>query len=435
MNPLEPWKPSSDQPWDRPAAAHLLRRAGFAASEVELRAALRDGVEATVARLVDGDDESERFRELDELGTSLAVRDQIDGLRGWWLARMLHTRRPLAARLAVMWHNHFATSNVKVRSPAMMLQQLRTIESLALGKFGELLLSMARDPAMIAWLDGNENAKGRPNENFARELLELFSLGVGNYSEADIKQAARAFTGWHERRGQFQFASLEHDGGEKTVFGQTGRFDGGDVIRLALAQPACARFIATKLLHEFVSPRPSDELIDATAAELRASEYDVRSVLRRLLASRAMFDAAIYRARIKSPVEFVIGIARQLELRVPADKLGEVVSQLGQRLFEPPSVKGWDGHRAWLDSATMLVRLNTAARATGGEFLQARELARRYDVSDERAAILQFCGELALDGRLPDALREQVERLDGDGENLARAALRLLMSSPEYQMA
>ncbi|MFN0136388.1 MAG: DUF1800 family protein [Phycisphaerae bacterium] len=435
MSLLKPYEPSASRPWDRVSACQLLRRAGFSPSEAEIRDALQAGVATTVDRLIDGDQESDRFKELDELGASLAVRQEIGGLRGWWLSRMVHTQRPLRSRLAVMWHNHFATSNAKVNSPALMLQQLRTIEQHALGKFGDLTLAMARDPAMIVWLDGNENVKGRPNENFARELFELFTLGVGNYSERDIKEAARAFTGWHQRRGSFQFAATDHDTGEKVVLGARGNFDGPDIIRIALAQPAAARFIATKLLREFVSPTPTDALVSAVAEKLCSTDYDIRDTLRAVLRSEAFFAAEHYRARIKSPVEFAIGIARSLELRVPAARLDDVTSQMGQRLFEPPSVKGWDGHRTWLDSATMLIRLNTVGRAASGEFFDAGALRGRYDVEDSTDAIVRFCGELLLDGRVPESIARQGTSSDLRGDDGMRTVVRVLLSCPEYQLA
>lgn len=433
MSRLDAHIPSADSPWDRRSAAHLLRRAGFSPRESELREALRDGLSATVDRLLRDETESERFSELDALGEPLAVRDEIGRLRGWWLLRCVHTTHALRARMALLWHNHFATSNEKVRSPALMLRQLRTIERHALGTLRELLRAIARDPAMIVWLDGNENVKGRPNENFARELFELFTLGVGNYGEADVRDAARAFTGWHQRRGEFHFAVLEHDASDKRVLGAAGALDGENVIDAALATPACAVFIATKLLREFVTPTPDEPLVRELAGVLRGNGYDLAATMRTLLQSRAMFEAGTYRARIKSPAELAVGVARSLELRVPADALARATEQMGQRLFEPPSVKGWDGHRAWLDSATMLVRLNSVGAAAAHESFRPLELCSRYEARDA-AARIALLAELTLDGVVPpgiaDALRDA-----GDDDAALRRAARTLMSSPEYQMA
>ncbi|MEP0847419.1 MAG: DUF1800 domain-containing protein [Phycisphaerae bacterium] len=432
---LAPYEPSADTPWNRRAAAHLLRRAGFCSGEDELREALDAGPQATVARLFDAEERSARCRELDALGEALAARGDVGALRGWWLLRMRHTSRPLHARMTVFWHNHFATSFDKVRDARMMAQQLGTLERHALGKFEPLLLAMAQDPAMIVWLDGQQNVKGRPNENFARELFELFTLGVGNYTERDIREAARGFTGWQQRGGRFHFARAEHDGGEKSVFGRSGPFGGEDVVRLTVAQPACATFVATKLLREFVCPEPPDDLIDALAKRLVENGCDVRDALQTLLLSRAMFDRRWYRARIKSPVELVVGLARSLNLQVPAQRFESAVAQMGQRLLEPPSVKGWDGHRAWLNSATMLVRLNAAARAVDPELgFDPAALRTKLDLGT-RERVIAFCGNLALDGDVPDVLRASLAGLNGELDDLLRSGLRLLLSSPEYQMA
>lgn len=432
---LAPFEPSADAPWDRRRAAHLLRRAGFSAGENELREALDAGPQATVARLLDPQERSARCRELEELGEALAARGDIGALRGWWLLRMRHTSRPLHARMTVFWHNHFATSFEKVRDAGMMAQQLRTLERHALGPFEPLLLAMAQDPAMIVWLDGQQNVKGRPNENFARELFELFALGVGNYTERDIREAARGFTGWHQRGGRFHFARTEHDGGEKTVFGRTGAFGGEDIVRLTVAQPACARFLAGKLLREFVCPEPPDELTGALAKRLAENGCDLGDALKALLPSRTMYDSRWYRARIKSPVEMVVGVARSLDLQVPAQQLETAVAQMGQRLLEPPSVKGWDGHRAWLNSATMLVRLNAAARAAEPDVgFDAAALRTRFEL-DTRERVIGFCANLALDGVVPDSLRTALAGLKGDLDDVLRGGLRLLLCSPEYQMA
>ena len=435
---LRPFVASNRSPWDHAAATHLLRRTGFSPTRDELDRAVEDGVDSTVDRLIDGVRESERARELDTLGEAIARRDDLERLRDWWLLRMRHTARPLHARMAVFWHGHFATSDRKVRNPVLMLQQLRTIEAHALGGFEALLVAMSRDPAMIVWLDGDLNVKGRPNENYAREVFELFSLGVGNYTEADIREAARAFTGWHQRRGAFVFRGRSHDDGEKTIFGQRGRFDGTDVVRLALAQAAASRFLATKLLREFVTPRPPDALIAAFASTLATSRYDVGASLRRLFKSEAMFAPEHRSVRIKSPVELVIGIARSLELRTPAKALSRATTQMGQRLFEPPSVKGWDGHRRWIDSATMLVRLNAGVLAThpaaDANGFHPKRLVRRYRLKTSACA-RHFALAVALGGTACPAAEAQIERIEGSPAEVLAKALRVLLTTPEYQLA
>lgn len=433
MSILAPFSPTSDRPWDRAAAAHLLRRAGFAPSPAEMARVLDEGPRRAAERLVNDAAESSLHDELDAVGSALAVRDDIAALRGWWLLRMCRTSRPLHARLALMWHNHFATSNAKVRSAAFMLQQLRTIERLGAGPFDQLLLGMARDPAMLVWLDSGANVKGRANENFARELFELFSLAPGNYSEQDIREAARAFTGWQQRNGRFYFAKLDHDAGEKVVLGQRGRFAGEDIVQIACAQAACARFLALRLLREFVTPEPEAALVDALAGELSNNRLHIGQALIILLSSSAMFDPAHRLRRIKSPVELAVGMVRSLELKATAEGLASLTAQAGQRLFEPPSVKGWDGHRAWLNSAAMLVRMNGATRAVEGA-LPADAIVASGDLRDA-AAVRSYCLNVALGGEDHPALAAQLREIDGRPAEVLRRALLVLLTSPEYQLA
>ncbi len=438
MSALEPYRAGRDGPWGWAQAGHLLRRAGFCGSADEIRAALEAGLDATVERLLDERERSQRCLELEEAAAGLAASGSIEKLAAWWLLRMVHTSRPLRARMALLWHNHFATSNQKVNSPAMMLQQMQTLERHALGRFDELLLAVSRDPAMIVWLDGDSNRKGHPNENYARELFELFSLGPGHYSEQDIQQAARAFSGWHQKGGRFHFQPRLHDEGEKTVFGRTGSFDGGDIVRMAVDHPACAAFIGRKLLREFVCAEPGEPVVEALAAVIRAEQFDLAAVMRRLLLSRAMFDEGNYRARIKSPVEFCVGLARSFEMRVPGPALHQAASQMGQRLLEPPSVKGWEGHRRWINSATMLVRMNAATVAASGDEgrgLDAGEWVRRMEIADAGAAV-RFACEVMLDGRVPAELRSELERVCvGGAEAALRTAVAAIGSSPLYQLA
>jgi len=441
MRALRPFEPTRARPFDAPAAARFLWRVALAPSRREVDEAVDLGFDPCVERLVRGRKESERFREIDGLGERIAARDPgaIGPLRGWWLHRMVYTERPFRERMHVLWHDHFATSHAKVRDARMMLGQLRTIEENALGRFESLLLAMSRDPAMIVWLDGEENVKGRPNENFARELFELFSLGVGHYSERDIREAARAFTGWHQQDGRFRFVARAHDGGRKGVLGASGELDGADVVRIAASRPACPRFLADKLVRELVTGSPTAALLDEVAQHLRACDLDLARTAEALLRSEAMLDPRYERSRVRSPVETVVGMARSLELKLPADTLALGTSNMGQRLFEPPSVEGWKGHRAWLDSATLVARLNAAHAAVdageGGMGLRARALRDRYGL-DDRDAVLEHCRLVALGGDIPAALDRRLEALDaGDLDRLLGDGLRILLTSPEYQLA
>jgi uncharacterized protein (DUF1800 family) len=435
MISLEPWRPTAQEAWDMARAGHLLRRTGFAPSRAELDRAIAEGHEATIDRLFADAPDSPKHAELDRLGAGLALRDdqQIENLRGWWLARMVRTQRPLHARLSLMWHNHFATSNAKVRSAPAMLQQLRTIESLGAGDFRELLVAISRDPAMIVWLDGDRSTKGRPNENYARELFELFSLGVGHYTETDIKEAARAFTGWHQSQGVFRFEQSANDTGSKTVLGVTGPLTGEDVVRIACDQDACARFIAARLLREYLTPAPSEPLVAAFAGLIREERLHIGRSLKRLLASREMMAVEHRGARIKSPVELVIGLARSLEISPPAKSLAQATVSMGQALFEPPSVKGWDGHRNWISAATMTVRMSLAVR-TAREIMDARALCGLHRLSTGDEAV-RFAAEVMLGGQPPGELSSRLASITGNPDESLRAAAGLLGASPEYQMA
>lgn len=438
---LDEYRVGVDGPWGRREAAHLLRRAAFSPSEAEVRRAVDDGLEAVVARLIDTPVEADtaRHRDLDSTGAAVAARNDIEQLAAWWLLRMSHTARPLHARMAVFWHNHFATSNVKVNSPPMMLRQLRTIEACALGRFDELLLSMSRDPAMIVWLDGDSNRKGKPNENYARELFELFSLGPGNYTELDIREAARAFSGWHQQAGTFQFKERLHDHDPKTVFGKTGAWSGEHVVEMAVERPASAGFVARKLLREFVCDDPPAALVGELAGVLRDARFDLAAALHRLLRSRAFFDPRHRRVRIKSPIEFCIGLVRSFAMRASGQSLHLAASQMGQRLFEPPTVKGWDGHRRWLNASTMLVRMNAAtvaAAGTDGRGLDAERCVDEWKLADAEAA-MRFAVEVMLDGELAPAAAGALR--DACSGQAAAAALRTAVAaigaSAEYQMA
>ncbi|MGI9013316.1 MAG: DUF1800 domain-containing protein [Phycisphaerales bacterium] len=430
MKHFAQYTPNAARPWNRKRAAHLLRRAGFAASEEEIQRALASDPATLVDNWLDGDAPAgTRHDELDVLGERLASRNDIAALRGWWLHRMCFSQQPLRMRISMMWHDHFATSHAKVQSALLMLKQLRLFEQHGMGSVQTLLLEVSRDPAMIIWLDGNDNAKGRPNENYARELFELFSLGVGNYTEADIKEAARAFTGWHEKSGAFHFVAHEHDDGDKRLFNNAvhGNLNGDDVVHAVIKHPACAVFIARLLLREFVTPLTSDAMTAELADIIRAHAFNINAVLNVMLRSEAMFAEEHYRARIKSPVELAVGIVRSLGLSVPADELATTTSNMGQRLFEPPSVKGWDGHRTWLNSTTMLVRLNAAIAASK----RADGFLDRLGGSDDPK---QTCIEILLDGNAPPVLATAINATSGDHEGL-RAAVELALASPEYQMA
>jgi uncharacterized protein (DUF1800 family) len=420
LDPAEawkPWAPSANDPWNLKWAAHLYRRAAFGAPPYQpglctwdgLQQAVAQGHEATFAQLFDaGEALADYDRVMDKLAPAGGQGRYYDPnsdlglheLQAWWLHRMIHSPFPLRERLTLFWHNHFATSIAKVRSPVLMMRQNQILRAHALGKFAPFVLAMSKDPAMLMWLDSNSNVKGKPNENYARELMELFTLGVGNYTEKDIREAARAFTGWHtnaqvnpgyyqpgmEGQARFVFTSSQHDYGEKTLFGQQGKWDGGDVVRILLEQPAAARFLVRKLYRAFVSEgaEPPDRLVEPLAEQLRKSDYDIGGLLRTILVSRLFFSNHAYRRRVKSPVEYVVGLTRTLDVQNSvglSTALAVTLESMGQKLFAPPNVKGWDGGRAWLNSATLVARHNVAWSFLGDAPDRTNEMRSRgyYD--------------------------------------------------------
>ena len=460
-----PWAPTPGDPWDRRWAGHLYRRAAFGASWPDLQAALDAGPEVTINRLLAGEEGHDEFdRLMDELGpgnTPFQPQEGTEaGLQAWWLHRMVRTGHPLRERMTLFWHNHFATSNLKVRQPALMAQQNVLIRRHALGKFEPFLLEMSRDPAMLIWLDSNSNTRGRPNENYAREVMELFALGVGHYTEGDVREAARAFTGWHTDGRRFTFNRSQHDDGTKTVLGRSGNWDGGEIVRIVLEQPASARFLVGKLYRYFISEgaAPPDRLLDPLAERFRASGYDIADLVGTVLRSRLFFSEHAYRQRVKSPVEYVVGMFRALEARYepPVEYYGpqaqtRLLDGLGQELFAPPSVKGWAGGEAWLNSATLLARHNLAwkvVQATSGPLGVASSppaLVRRYAVRRDPEEQIDFLLELLLQpaaGEVADAARRRLVEFLARGRPRAaatdgrvREAAHAILLMPEYQLS
>jgi hypothetical protein len=390
LDPAEawkPWKPDAKTPFDRKWAGHLYRRAAFGATLAELREAERRGLPATLDLLMGGEPQaSEMLAVLTDVGELTARANDQPAMRGWWLYVMLHGGHPLREKMTLFWHNHFATSIAKVNSTARMFNQNRLLRAHSLGKFGPFLQAISKDSAMLAWLDSNSNIKGKPNENYARELMELFSLGVGNYTEKDIREAARAFTGWHTDGDAYAFNPRLHDEGPKTVLKQTGNWNGEDVVRICLEQPACARFLVRKLFHFFISEQDEapDALIEPLAESFRKSGYDIAALMRTILSSQLFFSEHAYRRRIKCPVEFVMGAVRSVYREFPEDSkeyrplrqqdLVARIDAMGQVLFAPPNVKGWRMGTTWLNTATVLARDNFAQSLAVGNLWSTGEV-------------------------------------------------------------
>ena len=445
MDPWAVYRPTPSNPWTAAKAGHLLRRAGFGPTAAELAAAVGDGPELTIDKLLAGGPASAEFDATsDFLAGETVLPKGVAGSRlaAWWVARMLGTPHPLKEKLTLFWHGHFATSLAKVQNARLMLGQYRLLNQFALGDFRELLTRMATDPAMMIWLDTAQSVKGKPNENYARELMELFALGVGNYTETDVREAARAFTGYEVTGGKGALNPNKHDRKSKTVLGRTGDFAASDVTKLCLGHPACPKFIARKLYGFFVSDAPpAPGVVESLADTVRATNFDTAKVVETILRSEHFFGTAAYRRKVKSPVEFAVGVVRGLNGTVGPLPLAESLEPLGQVLFAPPSVKGWDGGPAWLTGQTLLSRQNLSLALISGD--DARFAGRCDPVpvlakKSPAAAVDHLLG-VFLQSDVPAATRDKLVAFaaqpDPAGrDHKLRAVTHLVLTLPEFQL-
>lgn len=396
-----------DQMEGERAIAHLLRRT-VVAPDAALWAASRtasydDVVEGLLAQL-------DAKRPPDPAGFDPYLPGAIQQL---WLERMVAGSTPFADRVAFFWHDHFATSDAKIQDPLLMWRQQQLLRDGAGGPWRDLLRGVARDVAMIRWLDGNSNRRGHANENFARELQELFVLGIGRYSEDDVREVARAFTGWGSRHHDFVLRPEFHDDGDKTIHGRVGPFDGDDVIDILLEQPAAAEHLARRLLRWFVTLEPRDDDVAALADVIRREDFHLRPVLGQLLRSEAFLDPSSEWALVRSPVDQVVATWRVLGLRALPGWVHASLDRMGQILFRPPSVKGWTQGTGWLSSGALVERLVLADRASELALLDGLDDLERLAYGPQTPA------------SLVPALAEQG----------GRDRARLVLGSPEFQRA
>lgn len=423
--------------WTREDAAHLLRRAAFAAEPERLEKALADGPQTTVDRLLATASESKDFEEVDASLKRLALvgRGAAD-LRVWWLHRFAKTANPLREKMTLFWHQHFATSAVKVPLNRLTARQNDLFRREALGDFSALAREIARDPAMLLWLDGATASAGALNENFAREVMELFLLGPGAYTESDVREAARAFAGWTIRFDEPWMDESARDTGTKRLFGKDGTFDGDAVVGLCLDQPAAAPFLANKLLRYFVTPRPPKPLTEKLASSLRQHRWRIGPALRDLFLSRD-FYASEYRGQlIKGPVEWWAGTCRMLAVRPNYLAAATALDSMGQTLFEPPTVAGWEGGRAWMSASAMLARARFAAGLVDGR--EFGEWMPPAGAGNAEAFVSELTSRLLanpLAASVKETMVREVESAGGDPRVRARAAAFLTLTLPEYQVA
>ncbi|MFI4881124.1 MAG: DUF1800 family protein [Phycisphaerales bacterium JB064] len=493
------WEPIGASEFGFDEARHLLWRAGFGATPAQISTIAKMGPERSVDYLLETPDvpddapeatlfdrniirppteeeramaaQARRSRDEDTLAKLRAMQQQAEvqdrrqmrEIQRWWLTRMIETPRPLEEKMTLFWHGHFATSYRTIENSYHMFLQNQRFRKHALGNYGKLLREIIRDPAMLAYLDNNDSRKGRPNENLARELMELFSMGVGSYDEQDIKEGARALTGYTFRDDEFVFDQENHDTGRKRIFGRTGAFDGDGFVDGILAQRATSVYMTRKLYEYFVATLPEDPrayspatgaVLDEMRSTFVRGRYEMKPLLRELLLSRHFYSEGVRGQHIKSPAELTVGGVR--ELRTPVRDLSallDAMDLMGQSLFYPPSVAGWPGGRTWINTSTMFVRQNTLAflltgrKPSGRDALADRQAYDPGPIVDELRDALDDGDDLHMVrsvlrytlGRTPEhaeaALLEVLERRGGarDGEAL-RDMLLLVAAMPEYQL-
>jgi uncharacterized protein (DUF1800 family) len=451
--------------WNEENAAHLLRRAGFGPRPPEVASAVKKGMAKTIAGLF------KPWKKSDKLPKKPKT-DSLEDLQAWWLRRMLATKSPLIEKMALFWHNHFATALSKVERLPLMHQQNRTLRKLAVGKFSTLCLALARDPAMVIWLDNISNIASDPNENFARELMELFTTGVldaagqPNYTETDVQESARAFTGWTlDDKFKFVFDPANHDFGTKTFRGQTANFDGTDIVAMLVVDPATARRLAWKSWSFFAYETTLDDpVLDPLVAAYLANDTSITALLKAIFEKDEFYSATAKRARVKSPAELLVGALRQLGAKISKSDTGvfeaaNAMQALGQSIFEPPTVFGWKEGLQWISTNGLLERLRLAetiadARTSEGagfvwnpaKLLGPKKKQAALTAADVVAAVLGALSQ-------SDALQATVATLesylqtDENGQPVTffvepasidvkvRGLVALILSSPEYQIA
>ena len=490
-------KPLPKDGWNCETAAHLLNRAGFGGPPREIARLTDLGHDAALASLLDYEKipdpapnpawavpdmgRAERNRAMQSMAPEArrqaqqaeqrAQQQHLIELRGWWLNRMATGSRPFQEKMVLFWHGHFATSYEKVRDPYFMWRQNELFRRLATDYWLRLLIEAGRDPAMLIWLDQAQSRKEHPNENYAREVMELFALGEGHYTEKDVTEGARALTGWSLDRDtqKFIYRPFFHDNDDKTFLGLTGNLNGDDVMAQIVKQPQSAVFITGKLWNFFAGQPPPDDLNKALAAAFIENARCFKPFLRVMFRSEEFYSASVLRNQVKSPVQWLVGTARTLECDLPPAFISAAITRsLGQDLFAPPNVKGWDGGITWITTNTLLERYNDAATLVQGttQQLSASDFARKpggpggavqekaaqrvhiggVDVEkilspEERAdknklvaslqhRLLQSTFSNKQDQALRDFLDSRPALNDGDIRNV----IRLVMSTPDYQV-
>jgi uncharacterized protein (DUF1800 family) len=429
---------------ERSKVAHLLRRAGFGSTEAELEAYTTLGYQQAVERLLNYEQVDDSAVEQQVAGIQIDRRN-VELARLSWMTRMLYTQRPLQEKMVLFWHTHFATASSKVRGADVMLQQIQLFRDNPLGNFESLLQQVTRDPAMLIWLDNNQNRKGRPNENFAREVMELFTVGIGNYTDADVKEAARAFTGYTSNRaGQFVFNPDQHDDGDKSFLGVTQNWDANDILATLVRHPATARFLTTKLFRFFVYDNPDPTTIDRLANTYTSSGFDIRAVMRDVFSGPEFLSEQAFRGNVKQPIELVIGALKALNVQSIGPDLPQATRRMGQDLLNPPDVSGWKGGDSWISATTVLERFNFADRLAAARapdqpyFVDVAGQLDRHNLHTTPDIVDYYLDLLVDSAATPEARQALISFLSVDdptNEQSVRGMLHLAMSLPNHQLA
>jgi uncharacterized protein (DUF1800 family) len=442
---------------------HLLRRAGFGVTRDEYEHYQSLGLKGAIDELIN-------FTAVDDsAAVNLAAQVPIDeqnrqNLPVWWMVRMANTRRPLQEKMTYFWHSLLTSQLSVVKDPALMLRQNEFFRTNAMSTFPQILKGISADPAMMLYLDISGSQRTAPNENYARELMELFSLGIGNYTENDIRQSARAFTGWVVQRtgglpgtptyGEPQFVPNRFDSGTKTFLGKTGNFRPDDIVDIIVEQPASAKFIVSRLFSFFAYPGASDKTLQTFMDTYLKSNKSIGATVEAILRSDEMYSPQAYRAIVRSPVEYIIAAIKALGSQAAAAQIigqvqrsGQLLNTMGQVLFEPPNVAGWPGGQTWLNSATMFARLNFINLVTGGA-AAPRGNQRAAPVPQQPAGAnlgtaaqaLDYYLPMVLDGNIPDQARQVLfDYVGGADAQLSPDQLRslvyLILASPQFHLA
>lgn len=433
----QPFEPTTASPFDASKARHLLTRAAFGGTTSEVDRLVPLGPIAAVDSLFSPEGADQFESEADAMIRTSLVLGDTNNLVDWWLYRMLGDPYGVREKATFFWHGHFCTSRDKVPDSQLLLAQNNTLRQNALGSFVDLVKAISRDAAMLIYLDSTENRKNRPNENFARELLELFCLGLGNYSEHDVKELARCFTGWEVRRRRFRISQSDHDSGVKKMLGSSGAFDGDQAIDVILKQPEAARFVAAKLIRFYITEDDIPEpVVQGLAEKLVESEWNLEPVLKTIFRSQLFFSHLCRNRKVAGPVAWTVAWLRALESGGNLDQLRGSLESMGQVPLEPPNVKGWPGGTSWIDPSRMATRVNWSQRLAadllqppGGlnTWLAKQQLSSANDV-------VRWVQQNLITGSIASSrenvLRDQIAKLPSTNEQF-KMAIRVAGIMPE----